>query len=145
MKVIKYLILLMIVSFNAWGVTVKMPSHHTLRVIYQAAHHFGVDADTLIKIAYVESRFDATAERVNGNGSIDYGMFQINSVHWSKDCKHFNVLTLRGNALCAAKLLRVAKRHAADRFWIGRYHSTTLRRKRAYYRLVSSIVLAKGE
>lgn len=114
-------------------VTVKAPSKATLKVIYAAAKRFDVDANDLLKIAFVESSFNPEARRVNGNGSVDFGMFQINSVHWSTTCKKFDVMTLKGNALCAAKLLKAVSKHAeTDENWLGRYHSKTPSRKAAY-------------
>ncbi|KAL4699183.1 hypothetical protein H8959_011840, partial [Pygathrix nigripes] len=36
-------------------------------------------------MAYYESGYNTTAQRVLDDGSIDYGIFQINSVTW---CRH---------------------------------------------------------
>lgn len=119
---------------------VKLPSTKTLKVIYQAAKRFDVDAQALVKIAYLESSFKIDARRLNGNGTVDVGMFQVNSVHWSTTCKAFDVFTLKGNASCAAKLLRVAAKHAeTDSNWVGRYHSKTPTRKAAYAERVASV------
>lgn len=112
---------------------VKLPSEATLKVIYRAAKRYDVDAQHLIKIAFLESSFREDARRANPNGTIDLGMFQVNSIHWTTTCKRFDVFTLKGNALCAAKLLRLAGKHAdTDPHWIGRYHSRTPSRKEAY-------------
>lgn len=125
---------------------VKLPSTRTLKVIYQAAKRFDVDAQALVKIAFLESSFNADARRVNSNDTVDVGMFQVNSVHWTTTCKAFDVFTLRGNALCAAKLLSIAAKHAeTDSDWIGRYHSKTPARKAAYAAKVEAVQLADSK
>lgn len=127
------------------GQTVRMPSARTLKVIYKAAQRYDVDAQALVKIAYLESSFRVDARRVNDNGTVDYGMFQVNSVHWTTTCKGFDVFTLKGNALCAAKLLSKAAEHADyDPHWTGRYHSKTPSLKAAYAEKLASIEL-KGK
>lgn len=126
------------------GQTVKMPSAKTLKVIYQAAKRYDVDAQALIKIAYLESSFKADARRVNVNGTVDFGMFQVNSVHWTTTCKGLDVFSLKGNASCAAKLLSLAAKHAdVDPHWTGRYHSKTPTLKAAYAAKLASITLSE--
>jgi len=106
----------------------------TLQVIYEVAHQYNIDAQDLLQIALTESSFNQRAKRVNKNGTVDWGMFQINSVHWTTTCRHFDIRTLRGNAQCAATIIAsLQARHGAkDPNWIGRYHSATPSRKRAY-------------
>lgn len=121
-------------------VEVKAPPITVLKVIYKAAKRFDVDSQDLIKIAFLESSFRANAKRVNRNGTIDVGMFQVNSVHWNTTCRAFDVFTLKGNAECAAKLLMLAKRGSeTDPHWIGRYHSKTPSRKIKYSSKVASL------
>lgn len=104
-----------------------------VRAIVQAANAYGIDAQALVKIGYVESRYNQGAIRHNKNGTIDVGMFQVNSVHWSKECKGLDVTTLQGNADCAAKLIAGHATHAAtDSAWLGRYHSKTPSKKLYY-------------
>jgi hypothetical protein len=125
---------------------VKLPSEKTLKVIYNAAKKFDVDANDLLKIAFVESSFREHARRVNSNGTIDLGMFQINSIHWSTTCKSFDVFTLKGNAACAAKLLKAAAKHAEkDEDWKGRYHSKTPSLKSAYADKLAAVNLESKE
>lgn len=132
-------------AHDALSAEVKLPSTRTLKVIYQAAKRYNVDAQALLKIAFLESSFNADARRVNKNDTVDVGMFQVNSVHWSTTCKAFDVFTLKGNALCAAKLLSVAAKHAeTDTHWIGRYHSKTPTRKAAYAAKVDAVILAEA-
>src|SRR4051812_46541951 len=105
----------------------KQPDAKTVKVIYSVAKTFDIDAQDLIRIAYTESKFKVDAVRVNKNGTIDYGMFQVNSIHWTTSCKEFDIKTLKGNASCAAKLIKAIKaRHGdTDINWLGRYHSKT--------------------
>ena len=51
--------------------------------IAKAARTFGTNADVLraIAIAIVESKVRPHAVNVNSNGSVDRGLFQINSIH----------------------------------------------------------------
>lgn len=44
-----------------------------------AGEYYGISPDLLKAIAYVESRYDTQAVGVNGNGSRDYGLMQVNS------------------------------------------------------------------
>ena len=132
--------LLVLFSRKSVGAEIELPSKATLKVLYSAAKRYDVDAQSLIKIAFVESSFRADARRVNVNGTVDYGMFQVNSIHWSTTCKKFNIFELKGNALCAAKILARFKKHAdTDLHWQGRYHSSTPKRKIAYALKLASI------
>lgn len=125
---------------------IELPTARTLKIVYKASKRFGVDSQDLLKIAFLESSFKETAVRVNKNGTIDLGMFQINSVHWSTTCKAFDIFTLEGNAYCAAKLVKLAKEGARedDEHWIGRYHSKTPSLKVAYANKVQSVNLIGG-
>lgn len=141
------LLLTLLIPIQARGADViKLPTAKTLKVIYQAAKRYDVDAQDLVKIAYAESSFRETARRVNDNGTIDFGMFQVNSVHWTTTCRELDVFTLKGNANCAAKLLGLAKKHAErDPNWIGRYHSKTPSKKSAYAAKLASVTLETQE
>lgn len=124
----------------------KAPSESTLKVIYNVSKQFNIDTQILIKIAAVESNFREHARRVNTNNTVDIGMFQINSVHWNTTCKGFNVFTLKGNASCAAKIVKGIERHKdTDPNWKGRYHSKTPSKKKRYAKLLSSIDVSNYE
>ncbi len=136
------ILIFLIGSMPAQADVIEAPSVEVLKTIYQAAKQFKVDAQDLIKIAFVESSFKVDARRVNTNGTVDFGMFQINSVHWSKECNAFNIFSLQGNAQCAAKLLSIAKKHAdTDVHWTGRYHSKTPSLKVAYAQKLTTIIV----
>lgn len=93
--------------------------------ITKAALAYQVDAMQLTAIGIIESGLGKNAKtRQNKNGTHDKGVFQINTVNWSK-CKEFHIETLQGNAFCAAKLLSQIKiTKPSD---IGKYHSKTCR------------------
>lgn len=102
--------------------------------IWKASQRYDVSPEVLRAIAHIESsggKFRAL--RRNLNGTYDIGTFQINSVHWNATCKDYDISSVQGNALCAAKLLAGHKRHAStDVAWRGRYHSKTPSLKHQY-------------
>ncbi len=98
-----------------------------------AARTYNVPVKVLRAIAQVESRGNMKALRKNNNGSYDFGILQINSIHWQTTCRHFNVATKQGNINCGAYLLsKHAKYAKADPLWAARYHSKTPSLKAAY-------------
>jgi hypothetical protein len=112
----------------------------TVKIIYEVSKEYDIDAQVLVKIAYTESKFKADAVRTNKNGTIDYGMFQINSVHWSTTCKSLDIMTVRGNASCAALIIKGISKHSdTDEHWLGRYHSKTPSRKVRYNNLLNQV------
>ena len=115
----------------------KTPSIKVLALIRKVAHKHHLDTQSLLAIASVESNFDQGARRLNKNHTVDVGMFQVNSVHWDTTCKGLDVLKLRGNLECAARIIEGHQGHAAsDKAWLGRYHSKTPSKKLAYYKLL---------
>lgn len=137
MKLFVYMLLLLALTIQS--ALAKTPTNQQLKIIYAIAIKYKLDANDLIKIAKVESNFNHDSVRINKNQSIDIGMFQINSIHWTTTCINFNVFTLRGNAECAAKLIRQLKNNYAtiDINWLGRYHSSTHKRKMHYIKLLA--------
>ena len=106
--------------------------------IREASEKYGINAQDLIRIAYVESRYNQAAIRVNKNATVDIGMFQVNSVHWSRECRGIDVTKVEGNAMCEAKLLSAHKKHSkTDKNWLGRYHSKTPSKKKLYMELLA--------
>lgn len=117
-------------------------SIEAVRAIVDASNKYGIDAQALVKIGYVESRYNQAAIRVNKNHTVDIGMFQVNSVHWSKECKGIDVTTLQGNADCAAKIIAGHAKHAkTDSAWLGRYHSKTISKKLFYSKQLDKVGL----
>lgn len=124
-------------------------SYTNLQIILKASETYKLNATKLVQIAYVESRFNHSALRKNTNGTIDIGMFQINSIHWNTTCREFNVSKLEGNSMCAAKLLSLHKISASkDPNWVGRYHSKTPSRKLIYankLRMMPPLTITLGD
>lgn len=112
------------------------------QAILHASKVYNVDARLLKAISYIESSGGLrTGLRKNKNGTYDIGAFQINSVHWSTTCRTYDVRMLKGNALCAAKLVRKAMKYAnKDPNWVGRYHSKTPKYKLRYAKKIKAFL-----
>jgi len=69
---------------------------------------FGIENYKIaIAIARAESGMREDAININSNGTIDLGIFQINSVHFKKDiCALKNVVTYKGNIDCAYEIYK---------------------------------------
>ena len=60
-----------------------------------------------IAIMKAESNGDNTAFNINTNGTIDLGLFQINSIHYkTKGCSLQEVSTIKGNIDCAYSIFK---------------------------------------
>lgn len=116
------------------------------QAINSASARYNVDPKVLQAIAYLESSGGKrTSLRINTNGTFDVGAFQINSLHWYTTCKKYNVLTLQGNAYCAALILSKHTKHAnRDPDYVGRYHSKTPSLKKKYAKKVK-VFLANAD
>lgn len=130
------IVLFTLFVYNAFSAE---PTPQVLNLIYRVALKHNLDAQNFVSIAYIESKFDPNAIRVNKNQTIDYGMFQINSVHWTTTCLGLDIFQLQGNAECAARILSSFKHFEIDDpHWIGRYHSKTPSLKKKYFKLVEN-------
>jgi len=119
------------------------PSNRIVDAILQASSRYNIDPLELTAIGILESGLGKYARnRVNKNGTVDKGVFQINTVNY-KACIEYNLTSIEGNAFCAAKILSTIKsEHSKD--YLGRYHSKTNYRKLAYINKVNNI-LARSE
>lgn len=110
--------------------------------IVRVAKKHNVPVRILRAIATVESSYGANSKlRKNTNGTYDAGPLQINSIHWSKSCRHLNIATTEGNAECAAVLLSEHQKYAGtDAAWFARYHSKTPSLKSQYETKVRKIL-----
>ncbi len=108
-------------------------SEPVVRAIELASLKYSVDIKVLTSIAIVETGLGKYSRISNNkNGSIDIGLFQINSVNF-KYCKEYKLETMDGNTMCAAKLLARLKKHSHEaNEYIGLYHSGTLDKKLEY-------------
>ena len=109
-----------------------------LDAILMASHAYHVSAKEMFAIALIESGLNIYAHRTNNNGTIDTGIFQINSINFNK-CKEYNVYTLIGNSMCCAKLLSILKENRPNDY-IGVFHSKTPRFKQEYIAKISEVL-----
>jgi len=109
-----------------------------------AAYHH-VNGDVLRAIAWLESHNQPAAEHQNENGSVDYGVMQINSIHlaqWAQYGVNRTVLMQPcKNVYVAAWHLR----HMIDRYgntWaaVGSYHSATPQYRDQYVAQIKRIL-----
>ncbi|MEX3816087.1 lytic transglycosylase domain-containing protein [Paraburkholderia sp. BR13439] len=114
-----------------------------------AANYQHVNPQVLRAIAWQESHFHPDAIHKNSNGSVDYGMMQINSIHLSR-LSHYGISSTELMDPCAS--VYIAAWHLRQKMlkygntWeaIGSYHSETPAERDEYARKVRTIV-ARGE
>ena len=141
---------LLLIAFNAYGDDSALVrsmglangfqvSDDVVSAIVEASRTFGIPVKELTAIGILETGLGKYhAEKPNKDGTIDQGIFQVNTVNVPK-CLGFDLNTAMGSAYCAAKLLRDIKgRHASD--YLGRYHSKTPSRKTRYQKAVLSLI-----
>lgn len=110
--------------------------------ISRKAAEAGISGELMARIAYTESGMHPGAKRHNKDGTLDLGLFQINSKHWDKRyrvdnrkliCEDLNIRLVDDNIECAIRLVKIHKKHEKrDKNWEGRYHSKTPSKKKAY-------------
>lgn len=110
-----------------------------------AARAQSVSVVVLQGIAVVESQNNPHAINHNKNGTVDYGILQINSIHL-KELKKYGVhradlLNKCTNIYTGARILR-GKMNKYGNTWaaVGAYHSETPRERRKYARKVERVV-----
>ncbi|SDV48493.1 lytic transglycosylase domain-containing protein [Chitinasiproducens palmae] len=118
---------------------------HAQDCFQAAAEYQGVNPLILRAIAWQESRADAAAMNRNANGTVDYGLMQINSVHLrrlqtygiSKD----KLMEPCANIYIAAWHLR-SKMNRYGNTWeaVGAYHSETPSLRDSYARQIIAIL-----
>lgn len=119
------------------------PKPRIVYAITAACRTYNIDCLDLAAIGILESGLGKyESAHVNNNGSIDIGIFQINTVNYPH-CSEFNLRTPEGSAMCAAKLLHRLRKTRGDSY-VEVYHSKTPS-KRAVYREKINRVIAMGE
>jgi hypothetical protein len=114
------------------------PSQRVVKAIVSAAKAYHLNAIELASIGIIESGLGKyVRNNVNSNGTVDAGIFQINTVN-RPVCIEFNLTSPEGSALCAAKLLANIKTKHAD--YMGRYHSKTPSKKRIYLNKIAKVI-----
>ena len=111
-----------------------------------AAAYHGVNPWILRAIAHVESGFNQSAQNRNRNGTRDYGMMQINSIHLPELARHGvtqnDLFDGCKSAHVAAWLLRrKMDRHGNTWNAVGAYHSETPVFRDPYARRVKAVIL----
>ncbi|KER65912.1 lytic transglycosylase [Burkholderia cepacia] len=114
-----------------------------------AANYQGVSAYVLRAIAWVESRGNPAAEHRNGNGSIDIGELQINSIHL-RELAGFGIdaQSLRDECVniyvAAWHLKKQMLKHGNTWDAVGAYHSETPKLRDAYVRRIRQTLTRWG-
>lgn len=117
-------------------ISINIQANELDDTIINVSKEFKLNPIFLYKIAIVESSLNVSVRpQYNKNGTVDIGVFQINSIHQRNKCKKYNIEILRGNARCAATLIKMHKKKSlVDKYWLARYHSKTKRHKMRYWK-----------
>ena len=84
---------------------IKRAEAHELNLEEYILYKFGKYGEIALAIAKAESGLKEDAYHVNASGSIDIGVFQINSVHFTKKgCSLKELLGWENNVDCAYKI-----------------------------------------
>ncbi len=118
-------------------------SDRIVNAILTASKTYQIDAMELTAIGIIETGLGKYARtRKNLNGTVDRGLFQINSVNETA-CIEYNLDSPEGSALCAAKLLSQIKTKYAD--YLGRYHSNTPVKKVQYFKKITKVLASQSD
>ncbi|MGI4814682.1 MAG: lytic transglycosylase domain-containing protein [Janthinobacterium lividum] len=116
----------------------------------EAAQYHHVNPLILKAIAWRESRGDADALHINQNGSTDYGMMQINSVHLPV-LSQWGISTDTLMQPCASVYIAAWHLHnQMEKYgntWeaVGAYHSETPTLRDNYARQIIKVLMSWGE
>jgi soluble lytic murein transglycosylase-like protein len=110
-----------------------------------AARYHHVNPWVLRAIAQVESNFQERARNKNRNGTWDYGMMQINSIHLPRLNKYgiskADLFDGCKSVYIAAWMLRQKiNKHGNTWVAVGAYHSETPRFRDSYARKVEAVI-----
>jgi hypothetical protein len=114
--------------------------------IADAASRHQVNADVLRAIGWQESRLQPAALGRNGNGSIDVGAFQINSVHLSELGRYGIGASALADGCVSAEVAAWLYRRQVDRdgdSWqaVGAYHSRRAALAASYANQIAAILM----
>lgn len=83
------------------------PTGKVAEIANLVAKETGYDVEIVNKIMFAESHYDINAKHINKNGSVDSGLFQINSIHTPVAQKMgIDIHTPEGNAQFAIYLIK---------------------------------------
>lgn len=119
------------------------------RCIVPASAFHGVNPFVLRAILKVESGLNPKAVGRNGNGTVDVGIAQINSMHFPKLARHgVTPEDLRdaciGTYVAAWHLRQAIARHGNTWFGIATYHSSTPYYNARYQALLNNELVRSG-
>jgi len=114
--------------------------------IDDAAAHHQVNAHVLRAIGWQESRLQPAAIGHNGNGSIDVGAFQINSIHLPELARHGIARAALTDGCVSAEVAAWHYRRQIElqgNGWqaVGAYHSRTTARAARYANQIAAILM----
>lgn len=119
------------------------------RCILPAANEHGVNAYLLRAILKVESNLDPSAIGNNGNGTVDVGIGQMNSMHFNELSKYgITPAHLRdacvGTYVAAWHLRKAIARYGNTWFGVAAYHSATPYFNKRYQILLNNELVRSG-
>jgi len=115
------------------------PTDRVILAIERASKVYNINALNLTAIAILETGLGKYSKtRMNNNGTIDKGLFQINSVNFPK-CVEYNLDSPEGSSLCAAKLIHDLKRERPTDY-LGAYHSKSPKKKEQYLNKINLVL-----
>jgi soluble lytic murein transglycosylase-like protein len=127
------------------------PTYATVSCTWEsAAARYGVNPYVLYAIAQQESSLNPRATNNNSNGSIDFGLTQINS-QWLPHLKQFGITAKSlmdpcTNLHVGAYILALnVRQHGNTWNAIGAYHSSTPSRRDRYARSIYQRLRAMGQ
>ena len=125
--VIRLFVVFLITASFAFG---SAKSSEFDRYFSEVGAHFDIPPLLLKKIATIESSLNPNCININQNKTIDYGIMQINSVHFSELASYgineSNIMSPKVNILAAAILLkRLTAKGGISFDKVGNYHSKT--------------------
>jgi soluble lytic murein transglycosylase-like protein len=120
-----FAVLVILVYSNTYADTILYD-----RYFDEAGQHYNIPPLLLKKIATIESGINPKAINKNANGTVDYGLMQINSSHLRRlsqwGINEQNILDPKVNIYAGSWLLSEhIKEHGFNLQAVGRYHSAT--------------------
>lgn len=118
-------------TYVAFLATFLFPNDKFDKYFVGAGEQYGIPPLLLKNIAKIESGFNPKAIGVNKNGTKDYGLMQINTIHLKRLHKKYGVteqilMEPKTNIYAGAELLsKIIRQHGLNFDSIGRYHSNT--------------------
>ena len=124
-------------------------AHEVLSCVSDAANYHQVDPKIVVAIAWVESRFNPSAKSLNENGTSDYGVFQINSVH-NRSLSRFGMSANDLHDPCISAYVaswlyaKQVRRYGSTWEAVGAYHSQTPHYQKSYANRVAKVMMDWG-